>query len=122
MIVGLSEDAWLRVDPPHPGGLFKRGCLDGDDEYPGMTIGEAAAKLGVSRITVSRVVNEHNPVTLNLALRMEAAGWSTADQWLKHQMAYDLAQARKRLNQPLASAPAVLRKKQLLTESVAEAA
>ena len=122
MIVGLSEDAWLRADPPHPGGLFKRGCLDGDDEYPGMTIGEAAAKLGVSRITVSRVVNEHNPVTLNLALRMEAAGWSTADQWLKHQMAYDLAQARKRLNQPPASAPAVLRKKQLLTESAAEAA
>ncbi len=53
------------------------------------------------------------PITLDLALKMEAAGWSTADVWMEFQTDYDLAQARKRLNQPLAKAPAVLREKQL---------
>lgn len=67
-------------------------------------------------------LSENNPVTLNLALCMEAAGWSTADQWLKQETAYDLAQACKRLNQPPAPAPAVLRKKQLATEAAAAAA
>ena len=37
------------------------------------------------------------PVTPELALRIEAAGWSKAANWLRSQSAYDLAQARRRL-------------------------
>ncbi len=84
-------------------------------------VSEAAAKLGVSRNSLSRVVNGRAPITMNLALKMEAAGWATADVWLELQTKYDLAQARKRLHQPLAQAPAVLREKQLLAEAEEEA-
>ncbi len=77
----------------------------------------AAAKLEVSRVTLSRIVNGYEPNSMNMALKMEALGWATADIWLKYQLDYDLAQARKRLNQPLAKAPAVLRRKKMPDES-----
>ncbi len=113
MIAGMKDTDWLRQNPPHPGGLFKRSVIDAWEDYPGMTIGAAARKLGVHRVTLDRVVHEERPITVNLAMKMEAAGWATADAWVELQAKYDLAQARKRLNQPLAKAPAVLREKQL---------
>ena len=75
MIVGASESDYLRVNPPHPGGMFKDGVLDAVEGYPGMTLGEAAAKLEVSRVTLSRIVSGHAPISVNLALKMEALGW-----------------------------------------------
>lgn len=120
MILGTDESAYMRVNPMHPGGAFRCGWLDGDDEYPGMSISEAAAKLGVDDGALSRVVEGRAPFTIDLALKMEALGWSTADSWLKHQLDYDLAQARKERNQPLAQAPAVLRRKRMLAEAEAE--
>ena len=119
MIIGESEDAYFRVNPSHPGVLFRGGWLDAVDDYPGMSVTAAAAKLGIDRGRLSRVVNGRAPISIDLALKMEALGWSTADNWLEAQTKYDLAQARKRLNQPLAQAPAVLRKKQLLAEAEA---
>ena len=109
MILGTDENAYMRVNPLHPGRLFQHGRLDGDDEYPGMSVSEAAAKLGVDSGALSRVVEGRAPFTIDLALKMEALGWSTADSWLKHQLDYNLAQA-----------PAVLRRKQLLAEAEAE--
>ena len=101
MIAGLSNDEWLRQDPPHPGRSIYHGCLESNGEdYEGMTIGEAAAKLGINRVTLSRVVNGRARITTGLALKLEAAGWGAADSWLRRQTNYDLAQARKRLNQP----------------------
>lgn len=122
MIVGASESDYLRVNPPHPGGMFKDGVLDAVEGYPGMTLGEAATKLEVSRVTLSRIVNGHDPISMNLALKMEALGWGAADGWLKYQLDYDLAQARKRLNQPLAKAPAVLRAKRMPAEAEEDSA
>lgn len=106
MIAGMKETDWLRQNPLHPGRLFKGGVLDACDDYPGLSIEAAAAKLGVTRVTLSRVVNGHRPITVNLAMRMEALGWATADVWLAYQTRWDVAQARKRLNQPIAAAPA----------------
>ena len=101
MIAGLRNDTWLRLDPPHPGRSIYHGCLEGNgDNYEGITIGEAADKLGINRVTLSRVVNGHARITTGLALKLEAAGWGAADSWLRRQANYDLAQARKRLNQP----------------------
>lgn len=117
MIIGVSENAWMRLNPSHPGFLFKVGILDEIDDYPGMTVAEAAKKLGMSREHLSRIVNERAPITLPVAMKLEAAGWSTADSWLQFQLKYDLAQERKRLNQPLAKAPATLTAKALLAES-----
>ena len=50
---------------------------------------------GVTRNTLSRVINGQNGISPDMAIRLEKAGWSNADHWLRLQTAYDLAQARK---------------------------
>lgn len=74
MIPGADESACLRVNPPHPGGAFQCGWLDANDEYPGMTLDEAAAKLGIDRAALSRIVEGRAPIDMNLALKMETLG------------------------------------------------
>ncbi len=77
--------------PPHPGELLKENI--GPD---GLNIGiaEAARGLGLSRVSLSRVVNGRAAISPELAVRLEAAGLSTARFWMAMQAAYDLAQAR----------------------------
>ena len=82
-------------NPPHPGLSVKIDCL----EPLGMTVTEAAKRLGISRAALSRLANEQAGVSPEMAIRVEKAGWSTADTWLRMQAAYDLAQARKREDQ-----------------------
>lgn len=77
-------------NPPHPGRSIKDACLD----PLGLTVTEAARVLGVARHTLSRVLNGQAGLSPEMAIRLEKAGWSTADHWLRLQMAYDLAQAR----------------------------
>lgn len=78
--------------PPHPGRSIKDACLD----PLGLNVTETAAVLGVARHTLSRLVNGHSAISPEMAIRLEKAGWSKADHWLRLQAAYDLAQARKR--------------------------
>ena len=99
MIAGVREDAWFRRNPPHPGHMIQTGCLDAADDYPGMTVGEAARKLGVSRESLSRVIHGRAAISADLALKLEAAGWGAADIWLEWQLSYNLAQARNRKGQ-----------------------
>ena len=125
MIVGVDENAYMRLNPPHPGCLLRDLVFQDPDfpeDQPGMTIGEAAAKIGVSRVTLSRILNERGPITLDTAMKLEAVGWGLADSWLESQLKRDLAQARKRLNQPRSEAPVVREVKQMLAESEAVAA
>lgn len=79
------------MNPAHPGRLLKDGCLD----TLGLSVTDAAAHLGVQRPTLSRVVNGRSGISPDMAIRLEKAGWSNADMWLRLQAAYDLAQARK---------------------------
>lgn len=96
----VREDARLRRNPPHPGGLIRYGWLESNNyDYEGMTVGAAARKLGVSRESLSRVINGRAAISIELALKLEAAGWATADVWLEWQSAYDLARARNRKGQ-----------------------
>ena len=81
--------------PPHPGRGIKQNCLDA----LGLNVTDAAKVLGVARHTLSRVLNGHAAVSPEMAIRLEKAGWSNADFWLRVQAAYDLAQARKRQDQ-----------------------
>ena len=77
--------------PPHPGRSVRENCL-----HPlGVSVTEAAEVLGVARHTLSRVLNGHAAISPDMAIRLEKAGWSSADFWLSRQTAYDLAQARK---------------------------
>lgn len=78
-------------NPPHPGRSIKENCL----EPLGLNVTEAANVLGVARHTLSRVLNGHAAVSPEMAVRLEKAGWSTAEFWLRRQTAYDLVQARK---------------------------
>ena len=79
-------------NPPHPGCNIKENCL-----VPlGLSITQAADILGVARHTLSRVLNGHTPISPEMAIRLEKAGWSTAEFWIRWQAAYDLAVARQK--------------------------
>ncbi len=82
-------------NPPHPGLSIKENCL----EPLGLNITEAAKVLGVARHTLSRVLNGHAAISPEMAIRLEKAGWSNAEFWLRRQTAYNLVQARKREDQ-----------------------
>ncbi len=78
-------------NPPYPGRSIKDACL----EPLGLNVTEGAKVLGVTRNTLSRVINGKNGISPDMAIRLEKAGWSNADHWLRLQTAYELAQARK---------------------------
>lgn len=78
-------------NPSHPGALIKS-----DLDELGLTIVEAANALGISRQQLHSVIGGRAGVTPDMAIRLEKAIGSTADTWLRMQMNYDLAQARKR--------------------------
>lgn len=82
-------------NPPHPGRSIQLTCL----EPLGLNVTDAAKGLGVARHTLSRVVNGHAAISPEMAIRLEKAGWSNAEFWLRRQTAYDLAQARRRQDQ-----------------------
>ena len=72
--------------PTHPGGIIKRQYL----EPFSLTISELANTLGVSRKTLSKIVNEHGSITPDMALRLSKAFKTTPELWLNLQQNYDL--------------------------------
>ncbi len=77
----------IRKRPPtHPGGILKRQYI----EPLSLTISELAETLGVSRKTLSKVVNEHSSITPDMALRLSKALKTTPELWLNLQQNYDL--------------------------------
>ena len=83
------------IDPPHPGQSVRENCL----EPLGLSVTEAARVLGVARHTLSRVLNGHAGISPEMAIRLEKAGWSNAEFWLRRQTTYDLVQARRHEDQ-----------------------
>ncbi|MDR1848903.1 MAG: HigA family addiction module antidote protein [Zoogloeaceae bacterium] len=77
-------------NPTHPGEVLREDVI----LALGLTVTEAAERLGMSRTALSRVLNCRAAVSIDLALRLEQAGVSTADTWLTLQLNYDLAQTR----------------------------
>ena len=82
-------------NPPHPGGIVKRQCL----EPLGLTVARAAEGLGVVRQALSELVNERTGISVEMAIRLSKAFGSTPETWLGMQMAYDLWQARGRVGE-----------------------
>jgi len=78
-------------DPPHPGYSVRHDCL----EPLGLTVTEAARRLGVSRKQLSDIVNGRAGLSPEMAIRLDKAFGGRAETWLRLQVAYDLAQARK---------------------------
>jgi addiction module HigA family antidote len=83
-------------NPPHPGEIIASLCL----EPLGVSITDAAKALGVSRKTLSAIVNGRAPITPEMAVRLSIAFSTSAESWLKQQAQFDLwrvEQTRKRL-------------------------
>ena len=78
-------------NPPHPGLSIRHDCL----EPLGLSVTEAAKKLGVSRKQLSDVVNGHSGISPEMAIRLDKAFGGGADTWYRLQAAYDLAQSMK---------------------------
>ena len=77
-------------NPPHPGGFVLRECI----EPLGLSITTAAAALGVTRTTLSELVNEKRGISPEMAVRLAKAFGGTAESWITQQAYYDLAQVR----------------------------
>jgi addiction module HigA family antidote len=80
-------------NPCHPGDVLKETL--GPDGL-NVSVTEAARRLGVSRVSLSRVINGRAAMSPELAVRLEKAKLSTARLWLDMQSAYDLDRALKR--------------------------
>lgn len=72
--------------PAHPGGILKRHYM----EPLTLTVSELAKALGVSRKTLSKIVNERGSITPEMALRLSRAFDTTPALWLNLQQNYDL--------------------------------
>ena len=79
-------------NPPHPGLSIRHDCL----EPLGMSVTEAARRLGVSRKQLSGIVNGRSGISPEMAIRLDKAFGGGAATWYQMQAAYDLAQALKR--------------------------
>jgi len=78
----------LMKNPPHPGGFVFRQCI----EPMGLTITAAAEALGVTRVTLSELVNGKRGISPEMAVRLSKVFGGSAESWLVQQAQYDLAQ------------------------------
>ena len=77
-------------NPPHPGEIIRELCL----EPPGITVARAAEALGVSRKTLSAILNGRAGISPEMAIRLSMAFGTSAESWLNQQAQYDLWVAR----------------------------
>jgi addiction module HigA family antidote len=78
-------------NPLHPGGVVFRQCI----EPLGLSITDAAAALGVTRNTLSELVNAKRGISPEMAVRLSKVFGGTEEGWLVQQAQYDLAQVRR---------------------------
>lgn len=78
--------------PPHPGEIIKELCL-----VPlGLSVTDAAKALGVSRKTLSSILNGRAGISPEMAVRLSIAFDTTSESWMNQQVQYDLWQAEQR--------------------------
>lgn len=82
-------------NPPHPGEVIKTLCI----EPLGVTVTQAAEALGVSRKTLSAILNGRAGITPEMAMRLSIAFGTSSESWLNQQTQYDLWHAEKRRKQ-----------------------
>jgi antitoxin HigA-1 len=77
-------------NPPHPGGVVLRQCI----EPLGLTITDAASALGVTRTTLSELVNGKRGISAEMAVRLSQVFGGSAESWLTQQAHYEIAHVR----------------------------
>ena len=81
----------MMYNPPHPGEIIKELCLD----PLGITVTDAADALGVSRKTLSAILNGRAGVSPEMAIRLSIAFDTSAESWLNQQSQYELWHAEQ---------------------------
>lgn len=81
----------LMHKPPHPGEILRELCL----EPLGVSVSDAAKALGVSRKTLSAILNGRSGISPEMAVRLSIAFDTSAESWLSQQTQYDLWQAEQ---------------------------
>ena len=79
-------------NPPHPGEVLRELCL----KPLGLTVTEAAKGLGISRKTLSSILNGRAGIRPEMALRLAIAFDTTPESWLAQQIQHDLWLAQRR--------------------------
>lgn len=78
-------------NPPHPGEIIREFCLEPLE----LSVTATAEALGVSRKTLSSILNGHAGISPEMALRLSIAFNTTPESWLNQQVQYDLWVAKK---------------------------
>jgi addiction module HigA family antidote len=78
-------------NPPHPGEVLRELCL----KPLGLTVTQAAAALGVSRKTLSGILNGRAGISPEMAVRLSLAFSTTAESWMNQQVQHDLWHAER---------------------------
>ena len=81
-------------NPPHPGEIIKELCL----EPLGISVTAAAKGLGISRKTLSAILNGRSGISPEMAIRLSIAFDTSAESWLNQQSQFDLWQAEQHRN------------------------
>jgi addiction module HigA family antidote len=82
------------MPPSHPGRILKNMYM----EPLNLTIGEAADNLGITRKTLSLLLNEHQGISAEMALRLARAFGTTPELWMNLQRNYDLWNAEEKIS------------------------
>ena len=86
----ITTESTIKMhNPPHPGEILRELCL----EPLGLSVTEAAQALGVSRKTLSSILNGRSGISPEMAVRLSIAFNTTSESWLQQQLQYDLARA-----------------------------
>ena len=79
-------------NPPHPGEVLRELCL----QPLGLSVTDAARSLGVSRKTLSSILNGRAGISPEMAVRLSLAFGTTAESWMTQQVHYDLWHVERR--------------------------
>lgn len=88
----------LKRPPIHPGEVVREDVLPA----LGLSVSEAARRLGVSRQQLHRILACTHPITTEMALRLGRLAGNGPELWLRMQQTYDLWHAEQRLHEELA--------------------
>lgn len=90
----IKEMSMEMYNPPHPGETLKELYLK---DY-NLSITKLALKTGISRKHLSNIINCKVPITTDVALKLAKCFHTSAEVWLREQLAYDLWHARQTVN------------------------
>lgn len=82
-------------NPAHPGEVIRELCI----EPLGLTVTDAAKALGVTRKTLSELLNGHSRISPEMSVRLSIAFNTSAESWINQQAKYDLWLAEKNRDQ-----------------------